>query len=326
MPKVTFTTDELPQGLDDRARFSLWRDLYVARYGLLDIYRPDDRPFAVRFEFEQHQGIGIGRFTGTVDRVARSPHAIKVDGSDDFCLVLNCGRSAMWSRHNGRETIVPAGAATLFTDTEPGELRGAAENAWYSIVIPRRALLRLVTHPEDAIATSPVLDRPAVRLMGKYLDICFATPELESDPALLAHVGSTLSDLIALALGANRDAAEIARTRGLPAARLQEILAELRRGFADPAFSPSRVAEKLDVTPRYVQKLLHETGATFTDRVLELRLQQARMMLASPRHDRLKVSDIAYACGFNEVSYFSRCFRRRFGASPMQFRGSGGGS
>jgi AraC-like DNA-binding protein len=33
------------------------------------------------------------------------------------------------------------------------------------------------------------------------------------------------------------------------------------------------------------------------------------------------VSDLAAACGFNEVSYFDRCFRRRFGASPTQYRG-----
>jgi AraC-like DNA-binding protein len=321
MPKVSFSTDELPQGLDDRARFSLWRDLYVARYGLLDIYRPSDRPFAVRFEFAPLQGIGIGHFTGTVDRVVRSPRAIKVEGSDDFCLVLNCGRTAMWSRHNGRETLLPAGAATLFSDTEPGELRGGAENAWCSIVIPRRELVRLVAHAEDATATALMLDRPAVRLLRKYLDVCLATPEVEEDPALLAHVGTTLSDLIALALGGSRDAAEIARRRGLPAARLREILAELRRGFTDPAFSPSRVAAKLEVSPRYVQKLLHAIGASFTERVLELRLQKARTMLASPRHDRLKVSEIAYACGFNEVSYFSRCFRRRFGTSPVQYRG-----
>jgi AraC-like DNA-binding protein len=321
MPKVTFTTDELPPGLDDRARFSLWRDLYVARYGLLDIYRPNDRPFAVRFEFTPLGGIGIGRFAGTVDRVARSPQAIKTDRSDDFCLFLNCGRSPMWSRHNGQETLLPAGAATLFSDTEPGELRGAAENSWYSIVIPRRELLPLVTNAEDATASSLALDRPAVRLLGKYLGICLATPEVEDDPAVLTHVATTLSDLIALVLGANGDAAEIARRRGLPAARLQELLAELRRGFTDPAFSPSRVATKLEVSPRYVQKLLHATGASFTERVLELRLQKARMMLASPRYDGLKVSDIAYACGFNEVSYFSRCFRRRFGASPVQYRG-----
>jgi transcriptional regulator GlxA family with amidase domain len=54
--------------------------------------------------------------------------------------------------------------------------------------------------------------------------------------------------------------------------------------------------------------------------VLELRLQKARVMLGDPRRARLKISDIAFACGFNEVSYFNRCFRRRFGASPTQYR------
>jgi AraC-like DNA-binding protein len=44
-------------------------------------------------------------------------------------------------------------------------------------------------------------------------------------------------------------------------------------------------------------------------------------LLGDARHDALKVSDIALACGFNEISYFNRCFRRRFGAAPTQFRG-----
>ncbi len=57
--------------------------------------------------------------------------------------------------------------------------------------------------------------------------------------------------------------------------------------------------------------------------MLELRLQQAREMLARGANDALRISDVALACGFNEVSYFHRCFRRRFGASPAQYRGSG---
>jgi AraC-like DNA-binding protein len=38
----------------------------------------------------------------------------------------------------------------------------------------------------------------------------------------------------------------------------------------------------------------------------------------------MKVSDIAYACGFSEISYFNRCFRRRFGAAPSQYRNGTG--
>ena len=47
-------------------------------------------------------------------------------------------------------------------------------------------------------------------------------------------------------------------------------------------------------------------------------------MLANPRFDSMKVSDVAYASGFSEISYFNRCFRRRFGAAPSQYRNGNG--
>ena len=88
------------------------------------------------------------------------------------------------------------------------------------------------------------------------------------------------------------------------------------------AFAPADVARKLGLSPRYVQDLLHGTGMSFTERVTELRLQRARAMLRAS-HDA-KVIDIALACGFNDVSYFNRCFRRRFGAAPNEFRSGSG--
>ena len=159
----------------------------------------------------------------------------------------------------------------------------------------------------------------ALQHLRRYLDVLAASEGIEGDPQLIAHVERTLTDLVALTLGAGRD--EIACMRGLRAARLHEVIAEIHTGFADPAFSPQSLAGKVGVTTRYIQDLLHETGASFTDRVLELRLQRARTMLADPRHDRLKVGEIAAACGFNEIPHFNRCFRRRFGATPTQVRG-----
>jgi AraC-like DNA-binding protein len=129
---------------------------------------------------------------------------------------------------------------------------------------------------------------------------------------------------VTLSLGAGRDAMALASMRGLRASRALDILARIRAGFADPAFTPAMVAAKVGLSPRYVQGLLQDTGTSFSERVLELRLQKARAMLMERRNDRLKVSEVAHACGFSDISYFNQAFRRRFGAPPSHFRGTEG--
>jgi AraC-like DNA-binding protein len=64
---------------------------------------------------------------------------------------------------------------------------------------------------------------------------------------------------------------------------------------------------------------LYEAGASFTSRLNELRLHKAAELLAH-RGER-RIIDIAFECGFNDLSYFNRCFRRRFGLTPSAARG-----
>jgi AraC-like DNA-binding protein len=47
-------------------------------------------------------------------------------------------------------------------------------------------------------------------------------------------------------------------------------------------------------------------------------------MLSSARYRHHKIIDIAYACGFGDISYFNHRFRRCYGVPPSGFRTSGG--
>ena len=107
---------------------------------------------------------------------------------------------------------------------------------------------------------------------------------------------------------------------GLRGARVASVLAQIQEGFADQQFSTRMVAERLGLSVRYVQDLLQGSGLSITDRIMELRLDKARTMLTDDRNCTLKISDVAASCGFNELSYFHRSFRRRFGASPARYR------
>ena len=120
--------------------------------------------------------------------------------------------------------------------------------------------------------------------------------------------------------GAKGEVAELASLRGLRAARLQAVLAKIADNFANPGISAQCVAKELGLSARYVHDLLQETGISFSERVLELRLQRARKMLSQRQNDAMRISEIALMNGFSDMSYFNRCFRRRFGCTPSGAR------
>ena len=68
---------------------------------------------------------------------------------------------------------------------------------------------------------------------------------------------------------------------------------------------------------RFVKRHL---GMTFTQYVNEVRLHSASRSLATSRD---RISYIAAACGFPNLSYFNRRFKERFGETPAEFRRAG---
>jgi AraC-like DNA-binding protein len=321
---IVFSTDDLPEGLDEKARASLWHELYMRTIFPVDVSYLRDRPLSVRFEFAPAGALSVGKYSGTISRLVRRPVHLGAE-EPKFILSFNGGPSTALHTTTGRDLEFKVGSAVLLASDVPASIRYGDANSWSGVVIPKARLLELVPDAEDMTSSELARDTPALLFLRRYVDLTFGGNGFLDDPALSRRIETTLLDLIALALGATRDVAELARMRGMRAARLQEVLSLIRAGFADPAFSTDKLARKLGISRRYVNDLLYETGATFSERILELRLQKAHAMLADRRHDRTKVSDIALACGFNEVSYFNRCFRARFGATPTQYRGGNGG-
>jgi AraC-like DNA-binding protein len=304
--RFTLASDDLPAHLDDRARL----DRFVAHSCKLDISPVADRRFSIRADLARFQEIGALRFEGTVDRFERPSHYAAIDGSDDLILCLNQGRSVTSFTQSGRDAPLQSGGVLLATNTMGGRMRSQSDNPWSSLFIPRQRIGALVANVDNLLMKPLDAGVAPVRFLGRYLDLLFAPDDFQDEPALLAHIGTTITDLIALAFGAGREASAL------------EIVRRIGTGFTRPSFGPAEVARAMGLSSRYVNELMQETGVSFAERVMELRLQKARGLLAAPPRTAMRVSDIAYACGFNEVSYFNRCFRRRFGASPTQMRGS----
>ncbi|MBT8103941.1 MAG: response regulator transcription factor [Gammaproteobacteria bacterium] len=77
------------------------------------------------------------------------------------------------------------------------------------------------------------------------------------------------------------------------------------------------VAKLCDMSPFRFSRSFRETyGLTFQDYVIRFRIFEACRLLNSPN---AHITDVAYAVGFNDASYFSRTFRRYVGTSPSDY-------
>ena len=187
--------------------------------------------------------------------------------------------------------------------------------------LPSSSLAPTTQRPEELLAR-PFPSSEPLRMLDSYARTMMAGEGI-SDASTAQSISRHFIDLIGLALGPVREEEEQARLSSLRIGRIHTLLGEIEAGYLDPDFSIHEVAAKQCVRPRYVQELLAETGIGFAERVLELRLQHALWMLARIDQRHRKVIDIAYSSGFNDVSYFTRRFRARYGITPSDARAAG---
>ena len=79
-----------------------------------------------------------------------------------------------------------------------------------------------------------------------------------------------------------------------------------------------RVAQEIHRSPYYFCRLFkRDTGLTFTDYLARLRVRSSQQLLGNAR---LRISEVAFATGFQSLSQFNRSFRRIEGESPSAYR------
>ena len=92
----------------------------------------------------------------------------------------------------------------------------------------------------------------------------------------------------------------------------------LIEGNLSSDLSLARLARELNVNSSYLSTLFKkETGSTVTDYITDRRISHAKHLLKS---SRLQVQTVGQLCGFEDVHYFSKVFKRLAGYTPKQYR------
>jgi len=307
----SFSTDAFPE----RERLSSWREIVCRTVVSVDIEPVNVEGFYSKATVCQLPGLGVV----FVDTVAmHMNHSRELIRGDDLSFVA--APSCQWAGSQaGRNPVCKPGDGMLMNNAEVGSITLAANARFTSFSMPVAAIAPLVSDLDGAIARPIQADNAALKLLVAYLENArdaqaLVTPQLQQ--LAVTHV----YDLVAMALGATRDAREIARGRGVRAARLREARAFILRNLARGDLTAATVASHLGVTPRYIHMLFEDETESFSEFLLGERLMRARRVLIDERLAGRPIGAIAFDAGFSDLSYFNRTFRRRFGMTPSEAR------
>ncbi|MDN3517524.1 helix-turn-helix domain-containing protein [Aquisalimonas lutea] len=99
---------------------------------------------------------------------------------------------------------------------------------------------------------------------------------------------------------------------------LGRVRAVVHEHADDPDFDLCQLATVMGTSRRTLQRHLSRLGETARRLILDIRLERAHSRLATGRAATVTggVAAVAYASGFNDLSYFYRAFRKRYGIPP----------
>lgn len=99
---------------------------------------------------------------------------------------------------------------------------------------------------------------------------------------------------------------------------IEELLAVIQKNIANPDFDIPQLCRDMAMSKTQLyRKVKALTGKSVALYIRSIRLQRARQLLSN---SKLAISEIAEQVGINDLSYFARVYKQKFGQSPSKDR------
>ncbi|MGV8935881.1 MAG: helix-turn-helix transcriptional regulator [Allorhizobium sp.] len=216
---------------------------------------------------------------------------------------------------------VDCGVGTIYVDPNeiPGVARFTKDSAHiFYISIPRYALADAI-NSADALLRRSVEMTPHWRMLigyAKNLHQCYSGMSPDEVRFCTHH----LHDLARMAFTNGRRVEESNEGRGVRAAGLARLKADIETQLTNPDLSLNALAARHRISPRYARALFAADRSTFRDYVRLRRMTLAHRMLGDLRHGHRTISDIAMSAGFGDLSWFNASYRQIYGMTPSETR------
>ena len=297
--------------------YDAWREGVCRGFCRLDVGPATDDYIDCENDFASVHSLALATPKGSSARFARTRDLMQ-DGCDDFVLI-SASHGQIRVTQKDRAIELSEGQMCLTEMNVEGAAELTPVGSFTTTRIPRHLLLQIAPSAEALLARPLAHDSVLRSLIDRYFALCndLAT---ELDAPGQKAAAQHLVDLVGLLLGAEAGQQDVLAQRGYSAARLEVMKAQVIDNLSLGGLTIERIARESGISVRQAQRLFARSGQTFSEFVLDQRLSLARRLLVAASSRHRKISDIVYACGFSDLSYFNRTFKRRFGATPSDIQ------
>ena len=302
------------QDLSTDNQFSFWREVLCEAFIALNPSRKGRGAFFGSVEANMVSDVNVTRLLTEEHRVIRAAPEIRKTPLEFYFVNMQI-KGEVLAKQRGREVLIRPNEFYIVDSTEPYDLDYRSELEIFSFRVPKKRLDPLLKNPRGATAIRVSKDTATGDLAVDFLKSVLRQPHL---PAMAGEpVADTIAKLVALSLGGSSETMETAA----PSARkalLNSIGNYIEDNLNDPTLSVEAVCRRFRIAPRYLHRLFEAEQTTFGESIRAKRIERCAFELAKVP-DR-SISSVAFACGFNDISYFNRIFKKTFNASPREYR------
>ena len=144
----------------------------------------------------------------------------------------------------------------------------------------------------------------------------FARPPAGAGPVRTVPAAATQATVVPAAVAPAGGAPDVGRADEAYMARVRDAI---RSRLADPDFGVGELAEAVAQDRSHLFRRVRQLfGEPPSELLRRMRVEEGERLLLRERS--ATVTDVAYAVGFNSLSYFCRCFQEAYGVTPAAYR------
>lgn len=313
-----FTTSELTP----TEKVDFWREVVCNKVVSLDFDVEPKGSFEGNLRGTQIGEIQLSDINASPHVALRTLSTIKHSESDFliFNLLLSgqCDTEQDGITSHLTAADMHTGMGWLCNAARPYDLRFDQPFRLATLRIPRHMITQNISGVDRLVARNLGNSSQLFPLVQSYI-LQLAEQRPQFDKAMSERVANNLADLISALLGEHLSGCESPLSDS-KIVTLMRIRSFVESNLHDPELSPCKVAEAMRMSTRYINQLLQSEGTSLSRYIWQRRLDRVSRLLKDPANQGNHISTYAFAYGFNDMTHFSKAFRKQFDMSPSEYR------